>query len=231
MNISKNFSIDKTHNRLIFIVGHYGSGKTEFAVNLALAMSASLSPVSLADLDIVNPYFRSRERKALLEENGVRLIASSSMHPEADLPSIPAEVLSVIQNDGALAIIDAGGDAAGARVLARYRQALKDAPHAVLFVYNASRPQARHADDAARYIQSIEGASGLRVTGIVNNTHLCEKTTPEVVLRGIGPARDVSRRTGLPIVCHVVRRSFLPALAGVDEAFFPIEILMKKPWE
>ncbi len=212
------------------ITGHYGSGKTEFAVNLALAL-AGFGETVLVDLDIVNPYFRSRERKALLEQAGVQLIATSPACTDADIPSLPAEVLRVFQCAGLQSVIDAGGNGAGARVLARFRPLLTRTPHTMSFVLNANRPLTKTAANAEAYLRSVEQASGISVTGLVNNTHLCGETTQADIRRGADLAREVSAHTGIPLLCHVAEQSLIAQLKDLDEPLFSIHLHMKKPWD
>jgi len=135
-------------HRISIVTGHYGTGKTEFSVNLALALAAEGQQVMLADLDIVNPYFRSRERKALLEEAGVQLISSSQSCSNADLPALPAELLTILQNRDLRGVLDIGGDPVGARVLARFRPKIVQEDYQLIYVLNANRPEGRTMDAA-----------------------------------------------------------------------------------
>lgn len=217
--------------RVQIVTGHYGSGKTEFAVNLALCLCETLSPLTLVDLDIVNPYFRSAERRALLTAHGVRVIASSC-EGAADLPAIPAELLSVWENESMHAILDVGGDAIGARVLARFSRQLENVPHDLLFVLNANRPETRTPERAVRYLRSVEESSGQRVTALVNNTHLCRETTAADIEKGAALAHAVSELTGLPVRWHVMERRLAGEFDfGGEGAVLPIRITMTKPWE
>lgn len=218
-------------HRLTIITGHYGTGKTEFAVNLALHMAARGEKVSLADLDIVNPYFRSRERRALLEEHGVRLIASSQACTDADVPALPPQLFSILDDRSVTGILDIGGDKVGARVLARFRPRILREDYQLLYVLNANRPEVRDTASAVRYLRSIESVTGLICFGIVNNTHLCGETTPEDVRKGAALAQAVSEETGIPIVCHVAHERFAHELTDLSAPVFPITIRMTKPWE
>ena len=185
-------------HRVSIITGHYGTGKTELAVNLALALAAEGGPVMLADLDIVNPYFRSRERRPMLEAAGV---------------------------------LDIGGDAVGARVLARFQPKIVQEDHQLICVLNANRPEVRAPDDALSYLRAIEATTGLACTGLVNNTHLCGETTAAEIRKGAALAEEVSRQTGIPVLCHVAEERFASELSDLREPVFPITIKMKKPWE
>ena len=218
-------------HRLLIVTGHFGTGKTEFSVNLALALARAGEKVMLADLDIVNPYFRSRERREVLEAAGVRLITSSQDSENADMPSLPAEILTVLEDRSYRGVLDIGGDPDGARVLARYQPKITAEDYQLLFVSNANRPEVRKAEDAISYLRCIEEVTGLTCGGIVNNTHLCGETTAEEVLRGAELARAISEKTGIPVLCHTAEERLLPELAGLEEPIFPITIQMKKPWE
>lgn len=217
-------------HRLTIITGHYGTGKTEFAVNLALHMASRGQTVSLADLDIVNPYFRSRERKGLLSERGIRLIASSQACTDADVPSLPPELHALLDDRRLTGILDIGGDAVGARVLARYRPRIIGEDYQLLYVLNANRPEVRDVSSAVSYLRAIESVTGLVCFGIVNNTHLCGETTADDVRRGAALARNVSEETGIPVVCHVAHEALAAELEDLSP-LFPITIRMKKPWE
>ena len=206
---------DMFSHRVSILTGHYGTGKTEVSVNLALALAAEGEQVMLADLDIVNPYFRSRERRPLLEKAGVRVISSSQACSDADVPALPAELLTILENREIRGILDIGGDPVGARVLARFQ------PKIVQEDYQS----------AAAYLRSIEAVTGLTCSGLVNNTHLCGETTPAEIRKGVALAQEVSRQTGIPILCHTAERRFLESLSDLGEPVFPIAINMKKPWE
>lgn len=217
--------------RVSIACGHYGTGKTEFAVNCAIALAEAGEQTMLADLDIVNPYFRSRERRRELEAAGVRVIASSQACTDADVPSLPAEVLTILENRTVRGVLDVGGDPVGARVLARFQPKIVQEDYRLLFVLNANRPEVRTAEAAAAYLRAIEETTGLRCGGIVNNTHLCGETTPAEIVKGAALAEALGRKTGLAVVCHVAQRQFVQAEELADLPLFPIDIYMKKPWE
>lgn len=219
-----------TH-RLVIVTGHYGTGKTEFSVNLALGLARNGEKTMLADLDNVNPYFRSREKRELLESEGIRVISTSQECSDADIPAVPAEVLTIIENESIRGIMDIGGDPVGARVLGRFRPKLLNTDYQLVFVSNANRPEVREADQAITYLRSIEQVTGLTCSGIINNTHLCGETTPEEVVKGAKLADEVSEKTGIPVLCHVVEKRMATQLPDLKAPVFPVTILMKKPWE
>lgn len=220
-------------HRITIITGHYGTGKTEVAVNLALSLAGSGEKVMIADLDNVNPYFRTREREKELEAAGIRLIATSQECLDADIPAVPAELLAMVQNRDYRGVIDVGGDPVGARVLARFQPKLLPEDVQLVYVSNAFRPEVNTAKKSIRYLQNIEKTCGLKCTGIVNNTHLCGETTLAEIEAGARLAEEISRTTGIPLLCHTA----VKRLAGeareriISAPVFDIDIYMKKPWE
>ena len=222
-------AVERFPHRLTLVAGHYGTGKTEFSVNLALALAGEGERTALADLDIVNPYFRSREQRELLEAAGVRVVATSQALADADVPALPAELHALLEDRTVRGVLDIGGDPSGARVLARYRPRIVKEDYRLLYVVNAARPEVRTAERSAEVLRAIETVTGLACTGLVNNTHLCGETTAEDVREGAALAEEVSRLTGIPVACHAAESRFREALKDLDP--FPMEIRMKKPWE
>lgn len=218
-------------HRLTIVVGHSGSGKTEFSVNLAVTLAQNGKRTAIADLDVVNPYFRSRERKELFKRLNIQLITSSQACADADVPSMPAELNTLLQDDRIYGVLDIGGDRAGARVLARYRPKLLEQPCKVLFVLNANRPLTYTPETAIHALRQIEDMTGLPIDGIINNTHLCNETTEDDIYWGAWLADEVSRQTDIPIVCHVVHRLLMRRLNDMPQPIFPVRLFMRKPWE
>ena len=217
--------------RMQIITGHYGSGKTEYAVNLALHLAQTTENVALADMDIVNPYFRSYEQAKRLEDAGIRVIVTSC-GGVADIPAINPEVMSIFQQEKWTGVLDIGGDPIGARVLARFAHQLKPEDFDLLFVLNANRPETKDVESALQYMQGIEAECRQKVTGIVNNTHLCGETTAEEILKGAALAHALSERTSLPVIHHAVQRKFVEQVQDkLPEPILPMNIYMKKPWE
>lgn len=217
--------------RLTVLVGHFGSGKTEVAVNLSLALAERGHPFALADLDVVDPYFRSRECKKLLESKGGRLIASSQACLDADVPSMPPEVMALFDNQDLYGVLDIGGDASGARVLARYRKRLLECGVRVLCVVNANRPLTDTPEKAEAYLRDIAQTSGLPIDGIISNTHLCGQTELQDILAGAELTERVSASTGVPLVCHAVPARLAQEAERHINPVFPMNLYMKKPWE
>ena len=218
--------------RITIIAGHYGSGKTEFAVNLALSAAKS-AQVTLADLDIVNPYFCSREREEELADAGVTLIAPAKSTHHADVPALPPEMARIFADQDRFSIIDAGGDDAGARVLGRYRPQFDAANPDLWIVLNANRPQTSSPEQALALLRRIEAACSRRCTGVVNNTHLCGMTRPEDVLKGAALTQQVAKDAKVPVVCHLASQEIFTRISpdALSGKRFPIAIRMKKPWE
>ena len=218
-------------NRIAIVCGHYGTGKTEFSVNFAMELAKAGQAAILADLDIVNPYFRSRERREQLQGAGIRVICSSQACAGADVPALPAELLTVLEDRRYRGILDVGGDPVGARVLARFQQKIAQEDYRLLFVLNANRPEVREVEQAEQYLRSIEAVTGLTCGGIVNNTHLCGETTAREIQKGAALAQALSERTGIPVVCHMAERRLAEEEGLSALPLFPIDIYMKKPWE
>lgn len=214
------------------ITGHYGSGKTEFAVSLAMQLAEQGRQVALSDLDIVNPYFRSRERAEAMEAKGIRVISSSLGHASTlDLPAVSAEIRGPINDPDYDVIMDLGGDEVGARVVVAFSEDIKRRGYEMLLVINAYRPETSDVAGVMRYLEGIEYTSKLEFTGLIVNTHLIWDTTTEDVLAGLELAREVSKQTGLPIRYI----SAIPsALAGLPEDIegeqLPIGMYMRDAW-
>lgn len=200
-------------NRIVAVTGHYGSGKTEFSVNLALRRAAVGEKVILADLDIVNPYFRSREKRSLLEAAGVTVIGSSTgSDTGVDVPALSPAVYGALQDRNARTILDVGGDAPGARLLGRYRRYFTEEEHELLIVVNTSRPETRDADGVLEHIAAIEDASGLKATGLINNTHMVEFTQVYHLEQGDEVCRRVGAELGIPVLFLAAREQLLAGL-------------------
>ena len=218
-------------DRLLMVVGNYGSGKTEVSVNLALQLARAGRTVQVADLDLVNPYFRCREARHLMEAHGIRVVIPPGAQAFADLPILLPEVRGMLHPPaGTVTVFDVGGDDVGARVLATFSGALARGDYELWQVLNAKRPFTDTVGGCLRMQQEIEQASRLRVTGLLVNSHLIEETTEETVRTGWELARDVSRQNGLPIRLVAAMERFVPALADLDVPVLPLRRTMPPPW-
>jgi len=189
------------------ITGHFGSGKTEIAINLATENKNSI----IVDLDTVNPYYRTAEHREKLSAMGIEVIASEFAATNVDIPTLPAEVISIFSSDKP-SIIDVGGDDDGAFALGRYNNFFRETPYEMYFVICTTRPLTKTADEIIELMRNIEGASRLRVTHLINNTHLAEFTDVETVLKGQKIAEEVSEKTGVPILFTTVRKDMADQL-------------------
>lgn len=183
------------------IIGNFGSGKTEFALNKAFKHAGEGKKVTLVDYDVINPYFRSTERKAELEAAGVRLISPNFTTSGVEVPSIPAEIYSVFSDDSDIVIFDVGGDPVGAIALGMYNRYFKELEHIeVWYVINMRRPLSSGVAENLEMIEKITGVSRLDITGVINNTNLAHETTAEDLFAGLDVTAEVARLSGLPIV-------------------------------
>ena len=196
--------------RITIFSGHYGSGKTNIAVNYALKLRKEGLEVSIADIDIVNPYFRTRDSEKELKEAGVQLVALPFANSNVDLPSLPSEVYGLVQRRDRSVVIDLGGDERGALALGRFTPYIREEnSYDMFFVVNFYRPLTKTADEAIEALLEIENAAGLKFTGIVNNSNVGAETTKEDVEKTFEKANELSLKTGLPLV-----------MTSVDERLF-----------
>ncbi len=212
--------------RISVFTGHYGSGKTEVSVNYAIWLKETTKKdVVLIDMDIVNPFFRSSDVAETLSAHGVRLIASVFAGSAVENPSLPSEINSVFDNDECLAVFDVGGGDDGAVPLGRYRSRFYAEDYDMFFVLNERRPMTHSAQSAVEEFYDLERASGLKYTGIVNNTHLKYLTSAKNVLDGYALAEEVSKRCGLPICFSSGTAEVLHTLpAGFGGELFPLKL-------
>lgn len=216
------------NKKTIVITGHYGSGKTNLSVNLALELKRRGEDVTLTDLDIVNPYFCSAEFSGPLRQRGIGVISSAYAGSNLDTPALSGRIEEGIAS-GRM-IIDAGGDDAGATVLGRYHRALSQNGYEMLYVINARRFLTGTPGEAAALLGQIENAARLRATGIVNNTNLGVETTLQIVEEGISFGEETARLTGLPFLFTAADKE-LRGLDGLKGPVFPVKIVVRKPWE
>ena len=203
------------HKRLTLFAGHYGSGKTNIAVNYALHLAGEGKKVCIADLDIVNPYFRTKDSAKVLEAAGVHLVSPHFANTNVDLPALPAEAYRLVTEKDVYGIMDIGGDDRGAYALGRYVPAiLEENNYRMVFVANCYRPLTRTPEEALEVMREIEVACGLRFTDIVNNANLGSETTSETLLDAVPYMEELSRISGLPIFAHTAQVNVAKAVEG-----------------
>ncbi len=191
--------------RVNLFLGHYGSGKTNIALNYAFALKEKGLSVSIADLDIVNPYFRTKDSQQELEDAGIELVALPFAGTNVDLPSLPAETYGLVMRDDKYVILDIGGDDRGAYALGRFTPyILEENNFDMFFVVNFYRPLTRNAEEAFEVFNEIQAAAKMKFTGIINNSNLGEETTAEDVEATFAKAEALSEMTSLPVVMTAV---------------------------
>ena len=215
--------------RLTILCGHYGSGKTNVAVNVAAELKQSCDTVTVADLDIVNPYFRTKDSESFFAEQGIRLICSAYANSNVDIPALPQEMYAITDDRSMTAVLDIGGDDRGALVLGRLApKILAENDYEMLMVINCYRPLTRDAASTLEVMREIEYAGGIRFTGLVNNSNLGVSTTAEDILASRDYAEEVARLSGLPIVMTSVRQDLYPAVVGLVPNAFPLGLQKNK---
>ena len=217
--------------RVTLFAGHYGSGKTNVAVNYALWLRQTHEKVAIADLDIVNPYFRTKDSEQRLRAAGIDLICSPYAGTNLDAPAMPAQTYALVADRETYGVLDVGGDDRGALALGRYVPSIRrEGDYEMLLVINRFRPLTQTGADAVTVMREIEAAAGLPFTGIVHNSNLGDETTAQDVLSSADYAEDISQRTGLPIRLTSVRRELLPQMEGQVPNPFPMTIYVKQSW-
>ena len=214
------------HKRLTLFAGHYGSGKTNIAVNYAISMAQEGHRVCIADLDIVNPYFRTADSAARLEKAGVELISPQFANTNVDLPALPAEAYRLVQDKSLYGVMDIGGDDRGAYALGRYVPYIKEENnYRMIFVANCCRPLTRTAQEALEVMAEIEAACGLKFTDIVNNSNLGPMTDPEVLRESQDFITELCDKSGLPLYFTAVRGDLAPKVKLPN--VFPLQLQEK----
>lgn len=219
--------------RLTIIGGAYGSGKTEFAIAYALHLAATQTlPVGLVDLDIVNPYFRSRDVAKQMEREGLTVISTEPGLEYSDMPALSPRIYSLLQGKENLTVFDVGGDPAGARALGRFNPYFTAEAYDFLVVVNPYRPDTRNVAEAERLIAGLEVAGRVQVSGLVANINLGRETTLEVWREGLPLVNELAANLGLPIGYHMVEENFLQANREFFKEYpvFPVKLKMLPPW-
>ena len=220
--------------RITVVTGHFGSGKTEFALNYALFLAESGKEVMMIDFDIVNPYYRTKDAEKYLNSRGIEVIAPEFANSNIETPTLPPEILRAFADKSKYIVFDVGGDEDGATPLGVYYEYFKREDYNMFFVLNERRMLTRDVEGAYEIYSEILRVSRLKFTGIVNNTHLMEFTDRDVVAAGERLAEDFSKKAGLPVVCACVSRSALEKIGEIDNPkskIFPISLFVGPGFE
>lgn len=224
------------------ILGHYGSGKTEFSMNYALTLRREGQKTAIVDLDIGNPYFRSREKKEFLNEKGIALYANPFGYEiTAELPALAANTKAPFENPEVCTLVDVGGDDLGARILWQYKKYLTTENSHIWCVINGNRPETATVEGVLHHISQIQQEIGMAITGLVCNTHMLKETTIEQVLEGVDLCLEVAGKLSLPLYHITCLDKNVPDLKqamklrydanlNVERLVFPIQIYMRETW-
>ncbi|MBR5191985.1 MAG: hypothetical protein IKW33_01075 [Clostridia bacterium] len=214
--------------RLTIVSGHYGSGKTNIAINLAFDLKKLYNNVAIADIDIVNPYFRTKDSEELLKSAGIKLICSPYANSNVDIPALPQEIYSITDDLSMRAILDVGGDERGALALGRVAPKIKqENNYDMFYVINKFRPLTSDIDGAIEVFSEIENACKIKFTGIINNSNLGKETTIEDVLNSVDFASKLAEKLGLPLVLNTVDEKLFEQLKDKVSNLYPL-VMQKK---
>ena len=222
----------KDDKRIRLFIGHYGSGKSEVSINYVTTLRKQVEgEVALADLDVVNVYFRTREKKDLMKELGITPIDSSIETTTLDVPAVSAEIMRPLHDKSVNYVIDVGGDNVGGRVVGRFAKQFEQDDYDMFYVVNANREKTQTAKGVLGYIDAIEASSKLKVTGLVNNTHMLRETTVEDLLKGQEVARAVSKIRNIPIKYVCCLESLVDKLpTDLEGDILPIKLYLREDW-
>ena len=218
--------------RLNVFCGHFGSGKTEVSINYAIKLANEGKKVTIIDLDIVNPYFRTADARKILNEHGIELIASEFANSNLDMPTVPQDIKKVFYDENAYVIFDVGGDDDGAFALGQYNSFFQKEPYRMIFVVSTKRPLTETCDDLYEMARNIEHASRLKFTDIANNTNLGKLTTEDTLLSDYKEIEALSEKMGIPVTMQCgLEKSLSNLPKEFDKQKFPMNIYIKMPWE
>ncbi|MCL6634512.1 MAG: hypothetical protein K6T29_01930 [Peptococcaceae bacterium] len=210
--------------------GYFGSGKTEIALNYALRIREKGERVTVVDLDLLNPYFRTRTVRDFLEAREVEVVSPRGRLAGADVPALPPEIYGVLEGNRGYGVFDVGGDDIGATALGRFKSHLTAGAFNLFFVVNTCRPFTRDVDGIASVLRGVERAARLQVSALVGNSNLGPETDVPVVLEGLRVVTEAARRLGLPVAFAGVLRDLAGALGDVGVPLLPLDLHMKPPW-
>ena len=229
--------------RINIFTGHFGSGKTEVAVNYAIKFSELGSikhkqstgddeKIAIVDMDIINPFFRTVDAKSELEKHGIWVISSVYANTNVDIPALPAEIYSLFEKKEYRVIFDVGGDDLGAKAVSRFRQEILNDDYEHFLVVNVKRPMTDTPEKIKEMVYSIEESSRIKITKFVNNTNYLFDTTAENIIEGHKMLEEVSREIGVPIAfASGLRKPLEEAGRIIKVPLLPIGKLIRLPWE
>ncbi len=220
-------------NRLIVVIGAYGSGKSEYAINLAKQLKQSGNEIILVDLDVVNPYFRSREVHDKFEEEGITVIAPIGEFKYADLPMLSPRIMGAVQNLGSTVILDVGGDPNGCRALTRYIKAIQKRGYEMHFVVNTKRPFTSNKIDIIKMLKTLEQASNLKITELISNVNLMEYTDKSIIEKGIDVLQKVADEKNIDFKKYLVLEKYVDKIPDniKQKERVILKYFLNKPWE
>ena len=224
--------------RITIVVGHFGSGKSEFSLNLAMDLVSQGKKTALVDLDIANPYFRSRERQELLENNGVKVYSNVFKRDiTADLPALDPAIRAPLEDPESWVVVDAGGDDSGARILNQFRKYLIGDDSAMMVVVNGNRLETDSFEGVMHHITAIHAETGIAVAGLINNTHMLRETTVDDVLWGYDLSKQVAEHIGVPIVFNCCMKELCSELESKNKelhsgemVIYPMTLYLRPTW-
>ena len=214
----------------VVFTGAFGSGKTEAAISYARARAAAGLAVSLLDCDIVTPYFRVGNYRDLLVTEGIRVVAAPGALAAFEVPAVPPELRSTLEDPAGQAVLDAGGDPVGAHFLAGYAEPLRAHGYDMWMVVNPHRPATAEPEAMVALAREIEDQSGLTFTGLVANPNLGPLTQPDDVRRGLALVAQAADELGRPLVAVAVEEHLVDAVASLETPVLPLRVLLRLPW-
>ncbi|KQC05539.1 MAG: hypothetical protein APR54_08140 [Candidatus Cloacimonas sp. SDB] len=220
-------------NKLVVVIGAYGSGKSEYSINLARKIKSEQNNVVLVDLDVVNPYFRSRDLRARFRKEGIEIVAPEGEFTHADLPMLSPRIMGAVQEENSVVILDVGGDPSGCRTLARYVENIKKRGYEMHLVINTRRPFTSTKKEIEAMMMMLESTADLQITELICNTNLMQYTDIAVIEDGIDLIQQVADEKKLQFSKYLVLKEYQekipPDLKGKNRIV--LDYFLNKPWE